>query len=272
MASPLSPAELLRYARHLSLPGVGRDGQTRLKAARVVVIGAGGLGSPAALYLAAAGVGTLGLVDFDRVDITNLQRQILHQTGDVGRPKVLSGAEHLAGLNPHVHVVPIEQRLSATVVLENDANAAALGEAWLGAARQVEHMCMITLGTGVGGGIVVVPMLTLFFHVDIRYAIGASLVSVIATSSGAAAAYVREGYTNVRVGILLEVATTVGALFGAALAGVTLGVLMGMSRLIARIVVVIPWQIAGWWIVAQCLRQVRSTGIQLHGNHAAAEA
>jgi uncharacterized membrane protein YfcA len=75
--------------------------------------------------------------------------------------------------------------------------------------------------TGLGGGIVVVPMLTLFFHVDIRYAIGASLVSVIATSSGAAAAYVREGYTNVRVGILLEVATTVGALFGAALAGVT---------------------------------------------------
>ena len=113
MASPLSPAELLRYARHLSLPGVGRDGQTRLKAARVVVIGAGGLGSPAALYLAAAGVGTLGLVDFDRVDVTNLQRQILHQTGDIGRPKVLSGAEHLAGLNPHVDVVPIEQRLSA---------------------------------------------------------------------------------------------------------------------------------------------------------------
>jgi adenylyltransferase/sulfurtransferase len=113
MSSPLSPAELLRYARHLSLPGVGREGQARLKAARVVVIGAGGLGSPAALYLAAAGVGTLGLVDFDRVDVTNLQRQILHQTADVGRPKVLSGAEHLAGLNPHVEVVPIEQRLSA---------------------------------------------------------------------------------------------------------------------------------------------------------------
>src|SRR5512142_3195988 len=74
--------------------------------------------------------------------------------------------------------------------------------------------------TGLGGGIVVVPMLTLFFHVDIRYAVGASIVSVIATSSGAAAAYVREGYTNVRVGILLEVATTIGALIGAALAGV----------------------------------------------------
>ena len=74
--------------------------------------------------------------------------------------------------------------------------------------------------TGLGGGIIVVPMLTLLFHVDLRYAVGASLVSVIATSSGAAAAYVREGYTNVRVGILLEVATTVGALLGAALAGV----------------------------------------------------
>jgi adenylyltransferase/sulfurtransferase len=113
MTAPLSPAELLRYARHLSLPGVGRDGQARLKAARVAVIGAGGLGSPAALYLAAAGVGTLGLVDFDRVDVTNLQRQVLHGTGGVGRPKVLSGAERLADLNPHVRVIPIEERLTA---------------------------------------------------------------------------------------------------------------------------------------------------------------
>jgi len=118
MSSALSPAELLRYARHLSLPGVGREGQARLKAARVVVIGAGGLGSPAALYLAAAGVGTLGLVDFDRVDVTNLQRQILHRTADVGRPKVLSGAERLTGLNPHVTVVPIEERLSAANACE----------------------------------------------------------------------------------------------------------------------------------------------------------
>jgi adenylyltransferase/sulfurtransferase len=113
MAASLSPAELLRYARHLALPGVGREGQARLKSARVVVIGAGGLGSPAALYLAAAGVGTLGLVDFDRVDVTNLQRQVLHGTTGVGRPKVLSGAERLADLNPHVHVIPIEERLTA---------------------------------------------------------------------------------------------------------------------------------------------------------------
>jgi adenylyltransferase/sulfurtransferase len=109
----LSPAELLRYARHLSLPGVGREGQARLKAARIVVIGAGGLGSPAALYLAAAGVGTLGLVDFDRVDVTNLQRQVLHGTTGVGRPKVHSGADRLADLNPHVHVIPIEERLTS---------------------------------------------------------------------------------------------------------------------------------------------------------------
>jgi sulfur-carrier protein adenylyltransferase/sulfurtransferase len=111
--SPLSPAELLRYARHLSLPGVGPEGQARLKAARVVVIGAGGLGSPTALYLAAAGVGTLGLVDSDRVDLSNLQRQVLHGTAGVGRAKVQSGAERLADLNPHVHVIPIDEHLAA---------------------------------------------------------------------------------------------------------------------------------------------------------------
>src|SRR5512136_251384 len=118
MASPLSPAELLRYARHLSLPGVGRDGQTRLKAARVVVIGAGGLGSPAALYLAAAGVGTLGLVDFDVVDDSNLQRQILYGTGDVGRPKLAAAAERLKDLNPDVAVVPFEARLTSANALD----------------------------------------------------------------------------------------------------------------------------------------------------------
>src|ERR1044071_3893499 len=93
--------------------------------------------------------------------------------------------------------------------------------------------------TGLGGGIVIVPMLTLLFHVDLRYAIGASLVSVIATSSGAAAAYVREGYTNVRVGILLEVGTVIGALIGAALASVTpthvLAIMLGVVLLITAI-------------------------------------
>src|ERR671939_469696 len=84
----LSPDEILRYSRHLILPEVALDGQRRLKASRVLLIGAGGLGSPLALYLAAAGVGTIGLVDFDVVDVTNLQRQIIHTTADVGRPKL----------------------------------------------------------------------------------------------------------------------------------------------------------------------------------------
>jgi molybdopterin/thiamine biosynthesis adenylyltransferase/rhodanese-related sulfurtransferase len=113
MTVSLSRAEFLRYARHLTLPGVGPEGQLRLKAARVVVVGAGGLGSPAALYLAAAGVGTIGLVDFDRVDVSNLQRQILHGTAAVGRPKVRSAAERLADLNPDIQTVAIEERLTS---------------------------------------------------------------------------------------------------------------------------------------------------------------
>ena len=98
----LSRDELLRYSRHLILPDVGLEGQQRLKAARVLLVGAGGLGSPAALYLAAAGVGTLGIVDFDVVDVTNLQRQVLHGTSDVGRPKLDSARDRIADLNPHV--------------------------------------------------------------------------------------------------------------------------------------------------------------------------
>ena len=110
---PLSQDELVRYARHLSLPDVGREGQERLRAARIVIIGAGGLGSPAALYLAAAGVGTLGIVDADRVELSNLQRQILHGTADVGSPKAVSATERIAALNPHVHVEPHELRFDA---------------------------------------------------------------------------------------------------------------------------------------------------------------
>src|SRR6185437_3203858 len=99
-----SAEEMHRYSRHLLMPEITIDGQRRLKAARVLCIGAGGLGSPAALYLAAAGVGTLGLVDFDRVDLSNLQRQILHGTGDVGRPKLDSAKDRLAEANPNVQV------------------------------------------------------------------------------------------------------------------------------------------------------------------------
>jgi len=109
----LSREEILRYSRHLLLPEVGRAGQEKLKDARVLCVGAGGLGSPLALYLAAAGVGTLGLVDFDVVDASNLQRQILHGTKDIGRPKVVSAAETLRDLNPHTNVVLHEERLDA---------------------------------------------------------------------------------------------------------------------------------------------------------------
>src|SRR6266702_4255676 len=114
----LAQAELVRYSRHLILPDVGVPGQEKLKAARVLLIGAGGLGSPAALYLAAAGVGTLGLVDFDNVDVTNLQRQILHGTKDVGRPKLVSARERIADVNPHVRLETYETALTSKNALD----------------------------------------------------------------------------------------------------------------------------------------------------------
>lgn len=109
----MSGPELARYSRHLRLPEVGLEGQRRIKAARVVVVGAGGLGSPAAMYLAAAGVGTIGLIDFDRVELTNLQRQLLHDTADVGRLKTESGRERLQALNPEVDVRVYDERLDS---------------------------------------------------------------------------------------------------------------------------------------------------------------
>ena len=113
----LSPEEIRRYARHLILPEVGREGQMRLKAARVLVVGAGGLGSPVTLYLAAAGVGTIGLCDFDVVDESNLQRQILFGTGDLGRSKLAAAEERLRGINPHVRIVPFPERLCSANAL-----------------------------------------------------------------------------------------------------------------------------------------------------------
>ncbi len=110
--------ELVRYARHLILPWVGEEGQDRLRKARVLLVGAGGLGSPAALYLAAAGVGTIGMVDFDEVELTNLQRQILHGTSDVGRVKLDSAVDRLTETNPHVTLVRHDARLTSENALE----------------------------------------------------------------------------------------------------------------------------------------------------------
>jgi molybdopterin/thiamine biosynthesis adenylyltransferase/rhodanese-related sulfurtransferase len=114
----LSNDEILRYSRHLIMPEVGMEGQQKLKAAKVLCIGAGGLGSPLALYLAAAGVGTLGIVDFDVVDYTNLQRQIIHSTADVGRKKLDSAVEKLKAINPFLEIRKFETRLSSENALE----------------------------------------------------------------------------------------------------------------------------------------------------------
>src|SRR5216110_2602500 len=103
-AATLNNDEILRYSRHLIMPEVGMEGQQKLKAARVLCIGAGGLGSPLSLYLTAAGVGTLGIVDFDVVDYTNLQRQIIHTTDDVGRKKLDSAADKLKAMNPYINL------------------------------------------------------------------------------------------------------------------------------------------------------------------------
>ncbi len=113
-----SQEEMLRYSRHLIMPEIGIDGQKKLKASRVLIVGAGGLGSPLGLYLAAAGVGTIGIVDFDTVDATNLHRQILYGNDDVGRSKVESARKRLNAVNPHIHIETHESRLTSDNALE----------------------------------------------------------------------------------------------------------------------------------------------------------
>src|SRR5687768_5089341 len=104
MLPELTRDELARFSRHITLDEIGLEGQRKLKAARVLCVGAGGLGSPASLYLAAAGVGTIGLVDFDDVDVSNLQRQVLYSTADIGRPKLDAATDRLLGLYPDLRV------------------------------------------------------------------------------------------------------------------------------------------------------------------------
>ena len=110
--------QLLRYSRQILLPEVGTEGQERLLASRALIIGAGGLGSPTAMYLAAAGVGHIRIVDFDTVDLTNLQRQIAHTTADIGRPKVNSATERMHALNPHIEVEAVNHALDGAHLLE----------------------------------------------------------------------------------------------------------------------------------------------------------
>jgi sulfur-carrier protein adenylyltransferase/sulfurtransferase len=117
-AAELTVDEVRRYSRHLIIPDVGMVGQKRLKNAKVLCVGAGGLGSPALMYLAAAGVGTLGIVEFDTVDESNLQRQIIHSQSDIDRPKVDSAADTVKGINPYVNVIKHEVRLDSTNVME----------------------------------------------------------------------------------------------------------------------------------------------------------
>ena len=117
-ADELTIDEVRRYSRHLIIPDVGMTGQKRLKNAKVLVIGAGGLGSPALLYLAAAGVGTLGIIDDDVVDESNLQRQVIHGQSDIDKPKVTSAAESVAEINPYVKVIQHHERLDNDNVME----------------------------------------------------------------------------------------------------------------------------------------------------------
>jgi adenylyltransferase/sulfurtransferase len=151
----LSNDEILRYSRHLIMPEVGMDGQRKLKAARVLCIGAGGLGSPLALYLTAAGVGTLGLVDFDVVDYTNLQRQILHTTADVGRKKLDSAAEKLKAINPFLNLRTFETRLTSANALDlfRDFDVVADGTDNFPTRYLVNDACVLTGKPNVYGSI-----------------------------------------------------------------------------------------------------------------------
>jgi adenylyltransferase/sulfurtransferase len=151
----LSPEEIQRYSRHLLLPEIGMKGQQQLKAASVLLVGAGGLGSPLAMYLAAAGVGRLGLVDFDVVDASNLQRQLLHSTKDIGRPKLESAKERIEDINPHVQVDLHPVRLSSenALAIIRDYNIVADGTDNFPTRYLVNDACVLTGTPNVYGSI-----------------------------------------------------------------------------------------------------------------------
>ena len=125
----MDDSQLLRYSRHILLPELGIDGQERLRRARVLIIGMGGLGSPAAMYLAASGIGRLTLVDDDRVELSNLQRQIVHTTAQIGKPKVESAHAQLRALNPDIEIVTLAQRLNSVQLAEHAREADAVVDA-----------------------------------------------------------------------------------------------------------------------------------------------
>ena len=154
-AVTLNNDEILRYSRHLIMPEVGMEGQQKLKAARVLCIGAGGLGSPLALYLGAAGVGTLGIVDFDVVDYTNLQRQIIHTTADVGRKKLDSAADKLKAINPFLNLRTFETKLSSenALALFNEFDIIADGTDNFPTRYLVNDACVLTGKPNVYGSI-----------------------------------------------------------------------------------------------------------------------
>src|ERR1700676_3430276 len=151
----LSNDEILRYSRHLIMPEVGMEGQQKLKAAKVLCIGAGGLGSPLALYLTAAGVGTLGIVDFDVVDYTNLQRQIIHTTADVGRKKLDSAADKLKAINPFLNLRTFDTKLTSANALElfREVDIVADGTDNFPARYLVNTACVLTGKPNVYGSI-----------------------------------------------------------------------------------------------------------------------
>src|SRR5579864_5427655 len=151
----LSKDEILRYSRHLIIPEVGIEGQQKLKAAKVLLVGAGGLGAPLGLYLAAAGIGKIGIVDFDVVDFTNLQRQVIHSTADVGRKKLDSAAEKMQGINPYLKIVKHETALSSENALEifKDYDLVVDGTDNFPTRYQVNDACVLTGKPNVYGSI-----------------------------------------------------------------------------------------------------------------------